>query len=95
MGDSELSDDPREQALSRIKHKRRFQQQLVVYVLINVFLWAIWAIGGVDEFPWPIFVTLGWGIGIAVQAWQVYGGAGRPITEAEIEREMKRGMDPS
>jgi hypothetical protein len=38
--------------------------------------------------PWPIFVTLGWGIGIALNAWDVYGR--RPITEADVRREMQR-----
>jgi hypothetical protein len=36
-------------------------------------------------FPWPVFVTLGWGIGVAFHAWDVYGP--RPITEDEIEPE--------
>jgi uncharacterized ion transporter superfamily protein YfcC len=83
--------DAREQAVKRIKRKRQFQQQLVVYVVINVFLWVIWAVGGFG-FPWPIFVTVGWGIGIVMQGWAIYRGA-RPITEGEIEREMQKGTD--
>jgi hypothetical protein len=94
MVDPGATNDARTQALKRIKAKRRFQQQLVVYLVINVFLWVIWGVGGFG-FPWPIFVTFGWGIGIAVQAWQVYGSGGRPITEAEIEREMNKGTDPT
>ncbi len=38
-------------------------------------------------FPWPIFLTVGWGFAIVMQAWNVYGGS-RPITEADIQREM-------
>ena len=30
----------------------------------------------------------GWGIGLALHGWGVYGE--RPITEAEIQREMER-----
>ena len=33
----------------------------------------------------------GWGIGLALHGWGVYGE--RPITEAEIQREMERGGD--
>ena len=67
-----------------------FQQQLIVFVLVNVLLWVIWAATGAG-FPWPIFVTVFWGIGIATQAWTIYRGAA-PITEAEIQREM--GKEP-
>ena len=43
----------------------------------------IWAATGFG-FPWPAFVTVFWGIGIASQAWMIYRGAA-PITEAEIQ----------
>jgi hypothetical protein len=92
MGDDTPS-DPREAAIKRIKRKRQFQYQLIVYVLINLLLWVIWAATGLG-FPWPIFVTVFWGIGIASQAWMIYRGAA-PITEAQIEREMGRGSESS
>jgi hypothetical protein len=78
--------DARKEAVKQIKRKRLFQQQLLVFVIINVFLWIVWAVTGTG-FPWPIFVTVGWGIGIALQAWTIYG-VSRPITEADIKREM-------
>jgi hypothetical protein len=81
--------DSRDDAIKRIKRKRQFQQQLLVYVVLNVFLWVIWAFTGLG-FPWPIFVTVGWGIGLVTQGWMVYRGAA-PITEAEIQREMGKG----
>ncbi len=39
-------------------------------------------------FPWPVFVTLAWGIGIAMNAWDVYFR--RPISEEDISRELDR-----
>lgn len=84
------TDDARADAIKRIKRKRMFQQQLIVFVLVNVVLWVIWAASGAG-FPWPIFVTVFWGIGIGTQAWMIYRGAA-PITEAQIQREM--GKDP-
>lgn len=81
-------DPARAAAIKRIKQKRNFQRQLFVYVVINAFLWILWAVTGAG-FPWPIFVTAGWGLGLAMQAWQVYRDEG--ITEEEIEREMRRG----
>ena len=89
MTDPGASDGARAEAVKRIKRKRMFQQQLIVYVLINVLLWVIWAATGFG-FPWPIFVTVFWGLGIATQAWTIYRAA-KPITEAEIQREMGKG----
>ncbi|MGZ4691297.1 MAG: 2TM domain-containing protein [Acidimicrobiia bacterium] len=84
--------EAREQAVKRIKRKRQFQQQLVVFIVINLFVWGIWAaVGG--GFPWPVFLTFGWGIGIVMQAWSVYGES--PITDDEIRREMGKGKDAS
>ena len=87
MGDPETS-DARAEAVKRIKRKRMFQQQLIVYVIVNVALWVLWAVTGAG-FPWPIFVTFFWGIGVATQGWMVYRGPST-ITEAEIQREMKK-----
>lgn len=80
-------DTLREQAISRLKKKRDFATHVVVYVLVNAFLVAIWAVTSGDFF-WPIFPILGWGIGLGANAWDVYGR--RPISEGEIEQEMSR-----
>ncbi len=37
---------------------------------------------------WPIFPILGWGIGVAANAWDVYGN--KPPSEDEIQREVER-----
>jgi hypothetical protein len=85
---SSQPDDPlREQAITRLKKKRDFATHVVVYVLVNAFLVAIWAFTGADFF-WPIFPILGWGIGLGANAWDVYGR--RPISEGDIEQEMSR-----
>jgi uncharacterized ion transporter superfamily protein YfcC len=89
MAEADGTGNTREDAVKRIKRKRQFQQQLLVYLALNVFLWIIWAVSGAG-FPWPIFVTVGWGIGIVTQGWYIYRGAA-PITDAEIQREMGKG----
>jgi hypothetical protein len=78
----------REQAIQRLKKKRDFRSHIFMYVAVNAFLVGIWAVTGTDNFFWPIFPILGWGIGIAANAWDVYGR--RPITEDEIRREADR-----
>jgi len=39
-------------------------------------------------FFWPVFPILGWGVGVAANAWDVYGR--KPIGEDEIRREADR-----
>ena len=76
--------DLREQALARIKKKREFVEHLIAYVLVNALLIGIWAVTGAGFF-WPIFVLLGWGIGIVFHGLEVYRV---PPSEAQIQREM-------
>jgi hypothetical protein len=82
-----------DQAVTQLKKRRDFHAHLLVYVLFNAFLVVIWAVIGVHWFFWPIFPIAGWGIGVVMNAWDVYWR--HPITEAdiqhEIEREDKRG----
>ena len=77
----------RERALARIHKKRDFQGHVAAYVVVNAAIWAIWAVTGAG-YPWPAWVTGGWGIGLILNAWDVYLRA--PITEAEVQREMER-----
>lgn len=81
----------REQALRRVKKRRDFHSHAFAYGLINAILWGVWAIIGATShswYPWPLWITLGWGIGLAFNAWDVY--LRRPIAEEEIQREMDR-----
>lgn len=90
MGPMSDTKGERQLALDRLKAKRAFYGGLVAYVIVNAFLWAIWAFGHDRAMPpWPIWVTLGWGMGIAFAAWKTFGQ--QPITEADIEREVRRG----
>ena len=81
-------DDLRARAVTRLKAKRDFHAHLLVYVLVNGFLVLIWAVTNPDGLFWPIFPMLGWGIGVVMNAWDVY--ARRELTEQEIAREMRR-----
>jgi 2TM domain-containing protein len=78
----------REQAVQRLKRKRDFKSHVFIYVAVNALLVVIWAITSDGGLFWPIFPILGWGIGVAANAWDVYGR--RPITEDEIRRETDR-----
>ncbi|HEX6116720.1 MAG TPA: 2TM domain-containing protein [Solirubrobacterales bacterium] len=91
MSEAESSpegDSIRAQAIDRLKKKRDFTTHVFIYVVVNAVLIGIWALTSPDGFFWPVFVLLGWGIGVAGNAWDVF--VRRPITESEIEREERR-----
>jgi uncharacterized membrane protein len=78
----------RDRAVTQLKKRRDFRGHLLVYVLVNTFLVVIWALTGPHGFFWPVFIIVGWGIGVVMNAWDVYW---RPrITEQDIQREMGR-----
>lgn len=77
----------RELALKQLKKRRDFGAHLLVYIMVNSFLVAIWAITG-SGFFWPIFPMVGWGIGVVMNAWDVWHGD--YFSEEAIAREMER-----
>ena len=78
----------RDRAVTQLKKRRDFRGHLLVYLLVNTFLVVIWAVTDGHGFFWPVFPIVGWGIGVVMNAWDVYW---RPrITEQDIQREMGR-----
>ena len=86
-----MTDEQRDRAIEKIRAKRAFYQHLLVYVLVNLGLVAIWAFGSTGEEFWPIWPILGWGIGIVAHGVSVFAGT-RPISEQQIQREIDRGV---
>jgi fatty acid desaturase len=88
-------DELRKQARQRVQKRRDLAAHVVAYVVINAMLVGVWAFTGAGYF-WPAWVILGWGVGLVLNVWDVFFR--RPITEADIDREMERlqgSSDPS
>jgi hypothetical protein len=83
----ESDDELREQAARQLKKRHDFHGHLLVYVLVNAFLVTIWFVLSPDGFFWPVFPLVGWGIGVVMNAWDVYA---RPVREDDIDREVRR-----
>jgi len=79
---------PRERAMQQLKKRRDFHTHVLIYVLVNAFLAVIWALTSDHGFFWPLFVIGAWGIGLVMNAWDVYWR--RDITEDDIQREVER-----
>jgi hypothetical protein len=80
------SDEWRE-AEKRVTSRRDFGSHVVAYAVINGFILLIWAVTGAGYF-WPVWVLAGWGIGLVLHAYEVF--VRRPVTDADIEAEMRR-----
>jgi hypothetical protein len=79
----------RDQAIKRIKRRRKFLRDLLFFLLVNAALWAIWALNGAEtDDLWPAWVSGIWGALLVLDAWKAYGE--RPISDSEIEEEMSQ-----
>ncbi len=88
---SSADEDIRTQARKRLAKRRDLGAHAVAYIVVNAMLIGIWAVTGAGYF-WPIWVLLGWGVGLVLNAWDVYFR--REITEADIDREVARSQQP-
>jgi hypothetical protein len=87
--DETSGQDPlRERAVKRLKKRRDFAGHLLVYALVNSFLVLIWALTNDGGFFWPVFPIVGWGIGVVMNAWDVYRND--ELDEEAIRREVER-----
>ena len=87
---TDLRDAPeseRDLARKQIQKRRNLQGGLVAYILFNAFLVGVWAMSGGGYF-WPGWVLAGWGVAMALGVWDYYRG---PITEADVDEELRRG----
>ncbi len=86
--DTDVGLTERDLARKRVQSKRDFTSHLVAYAVVNAFLIGVWAFTGAGYF-WPAWVLAGWGIGLVLHAWDIFGR--RPITESDVDAEMHRG----
>ena len=89
---SRPDDELRARAEARVKAREDFRVHVLIYFLVNAFLWVLWFTTdgvGSGNIPWPAYASIGWGIGLVAHWWTVYG-VNDARREAEIEREMRR-----
>ncbi|WP_338748610.1 2TM domain-containing protein [Janibacter alittae] len=86
----ESEDELRTRALNRLKAKKALAGHVVLYVAVNLMLVVIWWVTGAGFF-WPAFPLLGWGIGLAYNAWEVMSPQPGPdAIRAEMDRLRNR-----
>jgi hypothetical protein len=55
------------------KARADFKTHLASYLIVNGMLWLLWLFtSGTHAHPWPIWPTMGWGIGLLFNYLAVY-----------------------
>ncbi len=83
----------------KAKRITKFKRHLYTYLVINVFLWIIWLFNFINwgmgwssysGIPWPVWVSIGWGIGLAFDYYDSYHYDGINSTEKEYQKLKKK-----
>ena len=62
----------------------------MVYVLVNLVLWAM-SMHGFGSRPWSVFPLLGWGLGLTLHGISVFMlGTGSDLRERLVQKERER-----
>jgi hypothetical protein len=103
---NQLSDEEiRKKAQERVKDKKGFYTHMTVYLIVNAFLWLLWVftMGSINMMPgwgmrgwipWPLWVTVGWGIGLLFHCFGVFvfhSGWEEKEVQKEIDKMKKTG----
>jgi hypothetical protein len=81
--------------LERLAHKRAgaklgWYVHAAVYVVVNLFLFAI-SMYGFGQRPWSVYPLLGWGLGLCLHGISVFLlGAGGGFRERLVQQERER-----
>jgi hypothetical protein len=91
MNDDINYDEIRARVKKRIQDRWAFFIHLTAFVGVNLMLWAIWLYSDGQGLPWPMFVTIPWGIGLVAHAGTVFlSGTMEQMQQREIEKEIER-----
>ena len=70
------------------RRRAGFKRHFATYIVINIFLWLLWAFTRYDRgdsgLPWPAWTTFGWGIGV------LFHYIGTYVKTDDVEREYEK-----
>lgn len=100
---SEIFSRSRDPELWRQARRRtKFKRHLYTYLIVNVALWLIWLFSGISEGNtfkwnglWPLYPTLGWGIGLTFDWFFAYNVMGGDLEEKEYQKLLRRRENQS
>ena len=80
-----------DEMLWRIARRRaEFKKRLIIYLIVNIIVWGAWIISSIISrhfgFIWPVFITLGWGIGLTLNYINTYTGFKDSMVQKEYQK---------
>ena len=89
---TQLESEIRQRLEAKYEERNALLIHLISYAGVNALLWVIWLSSG--GFPWPLFVTFSWGIGMAGHLLDFYNkhGGGAQKREERIQEEVERQL---
>ena len=91
-----MAKDPYKAAKKRVEEKKEFYKHLVIFAIVMPFLFTINMLTSPFHY-WFVYPLLGWGLGLAIHFFTVFGFRGRFYEKweaKEIEKELRR-MNPT
>jgi hypothetical protein len=83
-----------EKNLFNVYRRSRLQQNLVKYGIVNTFL-VLLNLAASHELSWSIIVLLIWGLGLALNAWNIYQPEGEEYEQAFQRWRLKKQVGQS
>lgn len=76
------------------KARASFKSHLYVYLFVNATLWTLWAFGLIwsrsDTYPWPVWTSFGWGIGLVSHYFSAYTYSEKNMVEREYQKLLNK-----
>ncbi|OQP50955.1 hypothetical protein A4H97_03790 [Niastella yeongjuensis] len=73
------------------QRRAKFKYNLIAYIGMNCFFWGIWLFVGLNRghmgYPWPVWSTAGWGIGLLYHFFKAYVFTDK---DSSVEREYAK-----
>jgi hypothetical protein len=88
----ENSEKKYQRAKERVEELKKFYSHLLSYIVLNIFLAAVNYYSNQWAYPWFLWVTAGWGIGLvfaALKAYQINPMFNKDWEERKIKDFMK------
>ena len=91
LSSPELEAQLRKRVENRIKNRNAFYIHLMAFIGTNILLWVIWLTTIPDGFPWPLYASIPWAMGLVIHGFVVYqeSSVARQRYERHVSREIE------